>query len=136
MPQIFQIVLHTQTGDLEDAGTDDDVYLGVCGREFHCDSASDDFERGSAATYVFGENANVSNPDLNDPRDHLLLTENVESLPTYLRFQGDDHWFLDRAGFYFNGEVFPQWDTASYLRGGIWLGPRAGMYVHIPKHKD
>jgi hypothetical protein len=36
-----------------DAGTDGDVYVGVCGREFYIDSAAvvDDFERGSDRTY-------------------------------------------------------------------------------------
>ena len=49
MPQINSIQLHLQTGDLSGAGTDGDVYLGVCGREFSIDTTSDDFEGAVAA---------------------------------------------------------------------------------------
>ena len=139
MPQIDQIAPNIQTGDLEDAGTDGDIYLGVCGREFYVDSQSDDFERGAVFTYIFGDGANVSNPPPNDPRSHLLLTENVERFPTYIRFQPEnrnDHWFMQDAEFSFNGQILPQWGTSSFLRRGIWLGTRSGMYVHLPMHLD
>jgi hypothetical protein len=134
MPQITQIILTIATGDVEDAGTDSgNVYLGVCGREFRVDSEQDDFERGTTRTYAFGDNANVSDPELNDPREQLLMTENVELLPTYLRYYGErDHWRLQRAAFVLNGQESPQWTTESYLGRGIWLGTSAGMYVHIP----
>lgn len=126
---------------MDGAGTDGDVYLGVCGREFYVDTESDDFECGSARDYVFGDGANVINKPDNDPRGQLLLTENVERFPVYLRFQPrsrSDNWNLQRAVVTFNENLLPQWDTASFVRpdAGIWLGIRSGLYVHLPMHQD
>lgn len=65
----------------------------------------------------------------------------MERLPVYIRFQptnSNDRWNLSRASFSFNGNLLPQWDTNSFVsqEDGIWLGRRAGLYVHIPKHQD
>jgi hypothetical protein len=68
MPDLTQIEVDIATGDLEGAGTDGEVYLGICGREFHCDSGADDFERNTGGNYSFGSGGNVLNPDRNDPR--------------------------------------------------------------------
>lgn len=143
MPELHKITLNLQTGDLEDAGTDGDVYLGVCGREFYVDSEDpdeDDFERNSTHEYVFGVDASNINPPANDPRNPQLFTENVERFPMYIRFQPrsrTDHWFLHRAEVSFNDSFFPRWDTLELIgRAGIWLGTRSGMYVHLPMHLD
>lgn len=141
MPEVQSIHLNLQTGRMDGAGTDGNVYLGVCGREFYVDTTSDDFERGSTRNYIFGDGANVINKPPNDPRSQRLLTENVVRFPVYIRFQpesGSDNWNLQRAVVTFNGDLFPQWDTASFVRSdnGIWLGTRSGLYVHIPMHQD
>jgi len=52
----------------EDASTGGPVYVG-CGREFRCDKEGNDFKQGTIDIFVFGANANVKNPDLNDPRN-------------------------------------------------------------------
>ncbi len=137
MPEIQSIHLTLKTGRMDGAGTDGDVYLGVCGREFYVDTESDDFERGSAREYVFGDGANVINKPNNDPRRQRLLTENVERFPVYLRFQPrsrSDNWNLQQAVMTFNDESFlSQWDSAIFVRpaDGIWLGIRSGLYVHL-----
>jgi hypothetical protein len=103
MPQISKIALTINTGDVQGAGTDGDVYLGVCGREFRVDTGSEDFQRGSSKEYIFGDDANVLRPELNDPRDHLLFVENLARFPIYLRFQPTnraDHWFMQDAMFF------------------------------------
>ena len=117
MPQITSIVLHhIETGILSGAGTDGDVYLGVCVREFSIDSKEDDFERGAGRSYVLGDGADVRNADVNDPRKQLLFTENVDQFPVYIRFQPrsrSDNWQLQRADVRFNNALSPEWDTFS-----------------------
>lgn len=98
------------TGDVDGAGTDGRVYLGLAGREFGVNSRLDDFERGSDMSYVFGlapvkeldqgiqwQNrirawdstvfgANVEKG--NDPRVGFPLdTENLSLCPAYIRFE-------------------------------------------------
>jgi len=143
MAQIERIVLNVQTGKLSGAGTDGDVYLGVCGREFSIDTTRDDFERESTHNYILGDGSNVNNSSLNDPRKQRLFVENVESFPVYIRFQpqnGSDDWQLHRASVRFNDDVFPAWDTASFVLNdpteGIWLGTRSGLVVHLPKQLE
>jgi hypothetical protein len=136
---IQSIHLNIQTGDLSGAGTDGDIYLGICGREFRADTTADDFERGSTRLYIFGDGANVLNASTNDPREQQLLLANVDGLPVYVRFQprnSGDNWRLQRATVTLNGLLFPMWDTASFLQRGIWLGTRSGLYVHLPRHQD
>lgn len=140
MPQITKIELHLETGDLSGAGTDGDVYLGICGREFSIDSTRDDFERGSGRTYVLGEQADIRNADVNDPRKQRLFTENVPNFPVYIRFQPrsrSDNWQLQRADVRFNGSLHIDWDTLPFVindgdgKEGIWLGVRSGLFVHL-----
>jgi hypothetical protein len=131
----FQLITANQSG----AGTDGDVYLGICGREFYVDSSANDFERGSSRLYVFGTGANNINPGDNDPRDHNLQIENVDTFPVYIRFQPQsrtDNWIVQRAEVSFNGNFFPRWDTASVIsqRVGIVMGTRSTLFLHIPKH--
>ena len=136
MPQITKIEFHLETGDLSGAGTDGDVYLGICGREFSIDSERDDFERGSGRTYVLGDEADVRNAEFNDPRTQRLLTENVPNFPVYVRFQPrsrGDNWHLVRAHVRFNGSLHIDWDTLPFVvrDEGIWLGVRSGLVVHL-----
>ena len=63
MPNLTKIDVNIATGDRGGAGTDGSVYLGIGGREFHCDTSANDFERGSSRTYTFGEESNVRNRD-------------------------------------------------------------------------
>jgi hypothetical protein len=131
----FQLITADQSG----AGTDGDVYLGVAGREFYVDTTADDFERGSARLYIFGDGANNINPGDNDPRDHNLHIENVDSFPVYVRFEPrsrNDNWIVQRAEVSFNDNLFPRWDTASIIsqRVGIVMGTRSTLFLHIPKH--
>ena len=136
MPQITKIEFHLETGDLSGAGTDGDVYLGLCGREFSIDSSRDDFERGSGRTYVLGEEADIRNAEFNDPRKQNLFTENVPNFPVYVRFQPQtrgDNWHVVRADVRFNGALHIDWDTLPSVRRteGIWLGVRSGLVVHL-----
>jgi hypothetical protein len=70
MAAITRMDVRLVTGNRPGAGTDGNVFVAVCGREFSVDSAGDfdDFERGDDRTYVFGAGANVANPERNDPQ--------------------------------------------------------------------
>jgi len=74
MASIKKISININTASDSGAGTDGDVYIGFCGREFFCDTTADDFERGSSRTYVFGEGSTVLNASLNDPRSPNFRT--------------------------------------------------------------
>jgi hypothetical protein len=141
MAQIDSIEVNVETLDLEGAGTDGDLYVGVCGREFHIDTKADDLERGSSRQYILGENSNVNDPEINDPRKQRLFTENADSLPVYLRFVGedsDDHWGLQRGVLTLNNQILPQWDTVSYISttDGMWLGAKAGNIAFLIRERD
>ena len=137
MAKIDTIELHLETGEKSGAGTDGDVYLGLCGREFYIDTEKDDFEAGSGRVYILGDGANILHPDLNDPREHGLFTQNVALFPVYIRFQPksrDDRWLLDRADVRFNGSIHIDWDTSPYIPiggPGLWLGVHAGLCAHL-----
>ena len=141
MPRIESITLHVQTGALSGAGTDGDIYLGLCGREFKIDATGDDFEKGKAREYVLGEGANIKNAEVNDPRSQELFTERVANFPVYIRFHpesGSDNWQLQRADVRFNGSLHIDWDTLPAVTNdpekGIWLGVRSGLAVHLADH--
>ena len=141
MPQIESIRVEVNTLDVNGAGTNGSLYLGVCGREFDLDTSANDLERGAADQFILGNGANINNKPINDPRKQMLLTEHVDALPVYLRFVGkddDDKWGLERAVMILNDELLPMWDTASYISNvdGIWLGAKCGGVVFLPKHVD
>ena len=141
MPQIESIEVNLQTLDVDGASTDGSLYVGICGREFHLDTKENDLQRGSARSYVLGDNANVLDPAINDPRNQRLFTENVDTLPVYLRFVGedeDDLWGLERAVLILNSQILPQWDTVSYISttDGMWLGHKAGGIAFLIRDRD
>ena len=82
MVTIQKIVFRIRTANIEDAGTDGEVYVGFCGREFHIGTSYEDFERDAERTYSAGISAvagevNVSNPTLNDPRVYPCLIQKI-----------------------------------------------------------
>src|SRR2546425_7978291 len=101
MAAITQIKVRIVTGNRPGAGTDGEVYVAVCGREFDVDSAANDFERASDRTYTFGVGADVLNPADNDPRTPFQLdTADVGRFPRWVRFEpgglGPD-WDLEQV---------------------------------------
>jgi hypothetical protein len=115
------------TGD--GAGTDGDVYLGICGREFFVDTSRDDFERGSSTTYRLGDGANILNKERNDPRNPQLDSNDLDKFPVYIRF--------DPSGSY------PDWNLTFVnvelagtgygviFRPGLWLGRKSGKFCYL-----
>src|SRR5690349_14693912 len=83
MGDIDKVEVRVVTGDRAKAGTNEQIVLGLGGKEFNLDSRANDFERGSDRTYVLGDDANISDKRHNNPRS-LSLTD-VEAHPVYLR---------------------------------------------------
>lgn len=148
MPAITKIALRLVTGDRPDAGTDGDIFLGICGREFNVDSAGDvnDFERNSDRTYIFGDGANVLRPIENDPRSPWQLELNdINRLPLWIRFEpgaGGD-WNVERVDLAVTAadggsvsvntlENRAATATRPAENPHVWLGERRGKFLFIP----
>jgi hypothetical protein len=141
MPKLEKISVQIKTGDRDRAGTNGDVYIGICGREFSLDSAdpgTNDFERNSDRTYILtGDSATINvrygiynNPD----RPYELFTENLDLCPVYIRFSPEnreDNWNLESVTVIINdGEA----QYAALLgTDHLWLGTHAGLYCYLFK---
>jgi hypothetical protein len=139
---IDQIRVEITTGRDSGAGTDGNVYLGICGREFRCDTSADDFERGSTREYVFGSMAgsfpNITSERYNHPSRPPLLPDEVDLFPAYLRLsQGSSRWLLAGAKVYIDKEVEPHFVDA-IGNNPIWMGDDCGCiyYLRKPDPKD
>jgi hypothetical protein len=101
---ITRIDVRFKTANVNGAGTDCPVYLGIGGREFNLDRPNiDDRERKSDDTYRLGTNSNVIIPGDNDPREGMpLAVEDLPRFPIYIRMSDDctgsgGHWKVDSA---------------------------------------
>ena len=140
MPQIASITLHLQTGDLSGAGTDGDVYLGLCGREFSIDSTRDDFESGDGRSYVLGEGRDDP-PQCGGKRPRGASGSSprtftcIPCTSVSSRATRTDNWQLQRADVRFNDSLHIDWDTINFVPNdpdeGIWLGVRSGLEVDL-----
>lgn len=137
MPPVKSIQLDLQTADTPRAGCDGHVYLGVCGREFKVNTPKDDFERDASDEVVFGENNNVENSEVNDPRAPQLFTEQAEQFPMYLRFDPKNsggEWILQRAQLAFNENLLPRYEALG--RDTLEMGRHASQFIYLAKHDD
>ena len=147
MVTIQKIVFRIRTADIEDAGTDGEVYVGFCGREFHIGTSYEDFERGAERSYSAGISAeagevNVSNPALNNPGALPPLdSEDIGIYPVYVRFEPvgrDDHWSLQYISVIAAGVKYealePEDDTTIYTT----LGYKSGkcLYLHPARNTE
>jgi len=133
MTVIDKIRIQITTGDEKDAGTDGNVYLGICGREFYTDSSANDFERGTTRDYIFGVGCNIRNPATNDPRKPAIYLEDLDLFPVYIRFDGGDSWLLWRALLFINDPSYQNYETRVSDEGGIWMGKRSTQIFYLRK---
>jgi hypothetical protein len=135
MSAITQIKVNIRTGDRDGAGTDGNVYLGICGREFNIDRASvNDFEKGNSADYFLGTGSNVSQAAFNDPKSPQLDTVDADRYPVYIRFEpaGDfPDWNLESA----TVTITPGGVQFQRLAGtdNLWLGQAMGKTCYLRK---
>ncbi|ONK14767.1 hypothetical protein [Streptomyces sp. MP131-18] len=143
MAGIGTIELKLQTAKDSDAGTDGWVYLGIAGREFHVETSDNDFEPGAAYTYVFGENANVLDPERNDPGAPRISTDDLDRFPAYIRFEprnNDDAWCLDEVSVVVNpaSELPHRFSNPAVIGAAehrkVWLGQKTGKSIHLRRY--
>lgn len=139
MANLNSFHVHIKTNNLKNADTDGNVYIGICGREFRCDSKADDFEKDSNTIYIFGTNANVENAANNDPRKPQLKVEDVDRFPVYIRFEQDltdldgGEWNLEAAVVHLNETTTPQYES-QLGKEGLWLGKSVGSFLYLRKN--
>lgn len=147
MAHITGILCQVITGNVDGAGTDGRVYLGLGGREFRLDSTADDFERGSWREYVLGRGpvepnlpspqVRVNNRDENDPRTHFPLdTANLNRSPVYIRFEPEGsgpNWNLAFAAalvYTGEGQFFAAFIPPPEFQD-LWLGDPYGKVLYL-----
>jgi hypothetical protein len=145
------MVIRLRTGDARYAGTDDPLYLGVCGaaggREFPLNAPwFDDAERRSDVRYVLGDvwdEADVvgvkrpfmAEADWNDPKLFYVGFAAIDRV--YLRKLGgrrpsdDDAYQLDLIEVRLYGD--PGERRVFRCTNAIWLGVRYGLQVWLPE---
>jgi hypothetical protein len=137
MANITKIKATIITGDVPAAGTDGNVYLGICGREFNLkrvDAPPSDFERASTRDYVLGSSSNVQEHTFNDPRLPQLDTADADRHPTYIRFEPSGNnpaWNLDGVEVTITpgGERFGRLGGAN--GANLWLGQDYGKLCYL-----
>jgi len=154
MVKIDTILVQIVTHDIDWAGTDGHVYLGIGGREFYIDSKSevltdfDDFERKSDRHYLLGSYPNYDpTPDLhkvlykehNNPQKPFYLdTDTLDSFPVYIRFEpAGNHpdWALKSVKVRVNptsdSNEYKQYRAPQTEDEYIWLGQYVGKVVYL-----
>ena len=146
MVTIQKIVFRIRTADIEDAGTDGEVYVGFCGREFHIGTSYEDFERGAERTYSAGKSVDadevhVNNPKLNDPSVFPPLeSEDVSLYPVYVRFEPVgryDHWCLQYISVTAGGVKYEALEPEEDNTIHTFLGYKSGktLYLHPARNR-
>ncbi|MFH8236838.1 hypothetical protein ACSLFT_05315 [Streptomyces sp. G6] len=144
MAAITKIRAYIYTADIDTAGTDGLVYLGIAGREFLLATNGDDFKQGSKFSFVLGEDANVLKPDYNDPRKPALDTDDLDRYPVYIRLEpeGDGPaWCVERITVTVNPDskvphVFdnPRLVGTSGRGDRIWLWKEGGKQLFLKRY--
>jgi hypothetical protein len=139
MVEITQINVIVKTGNINGAGTDGRVYLGIGGREFKLDQPGNQFEKGDLDTFTIGIGSNIENTDdvnslpaptgnTNSPN---VEDTDIEFNPTYIRFDpndSDDNWNVEKV----QVQVVDIGRTYQGPRdGNIWLGSRSGLFLGL-----
>ncbi|HKQ13013.1 MAG TPA: hypothetical protein VJT80_06230 [Steroidobacteraceae bacterium] len=151
---ILGMVVALQTFNSEDAGTDDEIYLGMWGtgggREFPLSSANhDDFERNADDFYILGVDPGFGFPMHRSERsapgqdnDPALLPIDINSIQyVYLRKQAygqdqdDDAWRLESAiVLLYDDATLPLTGSrlfSVFARKGMWMGNEHGHQVWL-----
>jgi hypothetical protein len=145
MASIKGIKVVIYTSNAPDAGIDSGaVYLGICDREFHLDTAANNCRRGQSDKFILGtwatESTNICNKELNNPQNPPLDSSSLfdakgahaRPLP-YIRLEGTDHWNIESVCI----QVYAPGERGNVTYGktftsGLWLGANAGRICYIP----
>jgi len=147
MAKITGILCQIITGNVDGAGTDGSVYLGLGGREFRLDSSADDYEKGSWREYILGRGpvepnlpppqTRVQNKERNEPRNLFPLdTDNLNRSPVYIRFESEgsgDNWNLRFAAalvYTGSGQFFAGFTPPNDFQN-LWMGQASGKILYL-----
>jgi hypothetical protein len=137
MASITSISVVVSTGNRPGGGTDGEVFLGICGREFNLDTASNNFEPGMVETFLLGSGSNVLSPALNDPTSPQLDTSDLSTFPKYIRFEpgsemeGNPGWNLERVTVTVNPGLSQFKFDALANSPNLWLGQASGKFLYL-----
>jgi hypothetical protein len=154
MAQVTGILCQVITGNVDGAGTDGRVYLGLGAREFRMDSSADDYERGSRREYLIGhppvepdpnnipgQQIRVLNGPRNDPRDVGFPIDrlNLSKTPVYIRFEpsgSSPDWNLAFVAVLVYAPQFAMAyappDPNNFH--SLWLGDNYGKVLYLPEY--
>lgn len=138
MVEINRINVLMKTGNVNGAGTDGKIYLGMGGREFKLNKPGNQFEINALDTFVIGTGSNIENEDVNSlpsPSGDLdspnIEDADIEFNPKYIRFDpngDDDNWNVENV----QVEVVDIGRIYTGPRdGNIWLGYRSGLFLGL-----
>jgi hypothetical protein len=151
MAQVTGILCQVITGNVDGAGTDGRVYLGLGAREFRMDSPADDYERRSWREYLIGDppvepdpnNApgqqiRVQNGPRNDPRDvgFPIDSMNLSKSPVYIRFEpsgSSPDWNLAFVAVLVYAPQFAVAYAPPEPFHSLWLGDNYGKVLYLPE---
>lgn len=148
MAQVTGVLCQMITRNVDGAGTDGRVFLGLGGREFRLDSKEDDFERGSWREYILGRGPiepnlpppqiRVTSPSRNDPRSQLRLdTARLSKTPVYIRFETDGDspdWNLKSAivlVYTGEGQFVVAYMPPTGFFDDLWMGDGFGKILYL-----
>ena len=146
---VVGMVVNLKTFNSEDAGTDDEIYIGLWGtgggREFPLSSAShEDFDRGADDFYIIGVDPGFGFPMIRsdrsapgEPNDPALVPIDLNTIQyVYVRKQAygtqedDDAWRVQTViVLLYDAATFPLPRSRLFfldVRKGMWLGNEHG----------
>jgi hypothetical protein len=152
MAQVTGILCQVITGNVNGAGTDGRIYLGLGAREFRMDSSTDDYERNSWREYLIGNppvepdpndipghQIRVLNGSRNDPRDagFPIDTVHLSKSPVYVRFEpsgSSPDWNLEFVAVLVYAPQFAVAYAPPNNIQSLWLGDRYGKVLYLPEY--
>jgi hypothetical protein len=155
---ILGMVVNLNTFDSEDAGTDDEIYIGLWGnaggREFPLSSGDhEDFARGADDFYVIGVDPGFGFPLIRSDRsapgednDPALVPIDLDSIQyVYVRKQAygtggdDDAWrFASIVVLLYDEDTLPLTQSrqfALFARKGMWFGNEHGHQAWLSESR-
>jgi hypothetical protein len=110
-------------------------------REFRCrragDSNANPFRTNASITLTFGENSNVANPELNDPRDPHMGATDVDRAYIRIDPNSSEPWKIKKATIEFKGPTSTPYkfelDATTSTAGFIMLDEDAAEKVYLPR---
>ena len=148
MAHIEQVGVTVITGNINGAGTNGLVYLGIGGREFRLNKGGNQFDKGDTDNFQIGGVAgpdSINNQNNSNDLPAIPGTVNAPTIeystlddhPTYIRFEpqdNDDNWNVQSVSV--NVKESGAGGGARTFNdrtgnGNIWLGKESGLFLGL-----